>query len=109
MPECATCQYADKINYLENMVSKEADKNSQQHKEFYESITEIKLAAKETQSDIKVMKNDMAQMIDMFREMKADTEQLKSKPSKKLDSVSTSITGGVLLFIIVEILKYIIK
>lgn len=109
MPECLTCPHADKIAFLEKSMEKSDTKNSEQHKEFYEAITDIKLSAKETQSDIKVMKNEMSQMFDLIKTIQSDTTQLKDKPSKKLDAITISLTSSTLAIIISIIINYIIN
>lgn len=107
--ECATCQYADKIAYLEKSIEKESERNSEQHKEFYEAITDIKLTQKETQSDVKIVRNEMSTMLDLIKTVQKDTAELKEKPSKKLDAISVTVIAGSILALAAAIIGAIIK
>lgn len=107
--DCANCPHTEKIAFLEKSLEKSDTKNSEQHKEFYEAITDIKLTQKETQSDVKIINSKMSTMLDLIKVVQADTAELKGKPSKKLDAVSISVISGSIMVIAAAIITAIIK
>lgn len=109
MAECLNCPHADRIAFLEKFMEKLDVKNSDQHKEFYEGITDIKLTQKETQSDIKIVRNEMSTMLRLIETVQADTAELKNKPSKKLDAVSVTVISGSIMIIVGLVITAIIK
>ena len=109
MPECLTCPHADKIAFLEKSLEKSDTKNSEQHKEFYEAITEIKLTQKETQSDIKIVRSEMSTMVELIKSVQSDTAEMKNKPSKKLDAISISVISGSIMVLATAVITAIIK
>lgn len=109
MSECTNCPHAEKIAYLEKTLEKSDNKNSEQHKEFYESITSIKLSAMETQSEIKVMNGNIDRIFEIMKTIQDDTRSLKEKPSKRLDAVAMSVTSSTIALIVSLIVNQIIK
>jgi len=110
MPDCLiNCPHAEKISFLEKTIEKSDNKNSDQHKEFYESITSIKLSAMETQSDIKVMNGNIDRIFEIMKTIQDDTKSLKEKPSKRLDSISTAVVSSTIALVISLIINTILK
>lgn len=114
MAECEKCSNSDKIIRLEEDLKEikqkqreTDDKNSSQHKEFYDNIQQIKLSAKETQSDIRVMGERFDQMIGILKTVQEDLAMLRDKPSKKLDSVTTGVIVGILVALANIVINYV--
>ena len=114
MAECEKCSNIEKIIRMEDDIKelrqKQIDsesKNSNQHKEFYENIQDIKLSAKETQSDIRVMGERFEQMIGILKTVQEDLTMLRDKPSKKLDSVTTGVIVGILVALANIVINYV--
>lgn len=113
MAEYEKCSNIEKIIRLEDDIKelrqKQIDsesKNSSQHKEFYENIQDIKLSAKETQSDIRVMGERFDQMMGILKTVQEDLAMLRDKPSKKLDSVTTGVIVGILVALANIVINY---
>jgi hypothetical protein len=107
--ECVECPYKETILDMKRSHEKDVEKNSEQHKEFYEAITDIKLTQKETQSDVKIVRNEMSTMLGLIKTVQSDTAELKNKPSKKLDAVSISVISGSIMVIAAAVITAIIK
>ena len=110
MPDCTTnCPHADKIAFIEKVMEKSDIKNSEQHKEFYEAITDIKLTQKETQSDVKIVRSEISAVLELVKTVQADTAELKNKPSKKIDAISVSVIAGSIMVISTAVITAILK
>lgn len=103
------CPYKTTIEELKRIQEKESDKNSEQHKEFYEAINNIKLSQGTIQSDVKFLRSEMSTMLELIKAVQADTAELKNKPSKKLDAVSISVISGSIMVIAGAVITAIIK
>lgn len=84
---------AQKVAQLE----KDSERNSTQHREFYNSLKDIEVK-------LQVSDNTMQNMFSVLSEIKDDVKELKEKPVKKWDSVSmyvmTTVIGGLIGFLI---------
>jgi len=78
MAECEKCINESRISALE----KDGERNSTQHREFYNNFKDI--AVKQEVSD-----NTMQNMFSVLSEIKNDVKELKEKPVKKWDNIST--------------------
>lgn len=80
---------------LQRLVALEADRerNSAQHKEFYQKFTDLSVAdgKRETTQD---------QILRSLTEIKADLAELKAKPAKRWEGLATSILQWAALLIL---------
>lgn len=85
------------------------ESNVTEHKELRKDIVEIKLSQQETNSDIKILRNDVSQAVELIKAVQLDTAELKNKPGKKIDAVSISVISGTVMLIIGALLGAVIK
>lgn len=93
MGECVNCVHSAEIRELQ----KDAERNSKQHKEFYNEISNMK-------QGMAVSDERYNNLLSVMNEVKTAVSDLKEKPAKKWDSVSmyviTAIIGGVIGFLL---------
>ena len=97
MAECDNCIHESEIQELK----KDMERNSTAHREFYDSFK--KLEVKQGVAD-----NTISNIFSVMNEIKDDVKELKDKPIKKWDSVTTyaitALIGGIIGYIISVIL-----
>lgn len=101
--ECKGCIYESTIEELK----RDAERNSNQHREFYDKFgkhdKDIAISAERYNNLLSII-GDLKTSVD---KMASSIEDLKSKPSKKLENITTyvitAIVGGVIAFLFTQL------
>lgn len=94
MPDCERCPMEPRVMALEG----DKDRNSAQHKEFYDQFKQIAVA--QGKSD-----TVQAQILTTLARIETDIATIKEKPSKRWDSIIAAIIASVVAFIVGYALK----
>lgn len=94
--ECKTCLYESTIEALKN----DADRNSEQHREFYGKFNELNTA-------LAINSERYTNVLAGINELKTAVNELKEKPAKRWDNVVMTIISclatGVVAFILARV------
>ena len=101
--ECKGCIYESTIEELR----RDAERNSNQHREFYDKFgkhdKDIAISAERYNNLLSII-GDLKSSVD---KMASSIEDLKSKPSKKWENITTyvltAIVGGVIAFLFTQL------
>lgn len=94
---CIDCPYADKIAEHD----KDLERNRIQHKEFFDRFEKIN-------TDLAVSSERYINLITLVTEIRASVNELKDKPGKRWDNMTTTVLTSIVTLILGAILgKYI--
>lgn len=94
MAGCEECKNEQRISALE----KDVERNSNQHREFYNSFKELEKRDAVTGERYGTILSTMA-------EMKTAIEDMKAKPGKRWESVIAAVITGVVAFVLGLVLR----
>lgn len=87
--DCENCKNEFRIKSLEE----DRERNSNQHKEFYEKFEESRIASA-------TFKEKFDRIMDSLSEIKSDLNELKSKPDKRWEKIISAVIGGVIVIVL---------